>query len=637
MQTGSHSAPCCAHDVAEGPAAARLLLIGAALVLNGYLALWLYPSNPLAGDVCAAVGAAILVAPILVNAVRDLRHGHVHMDELVALAVLAAMAQGDFRTAGVIAFFMLVSMVIETRTAAGAHAAIESLVRLAPAVGRRLRGDGTEEDVPAAELRPGDIIRLRPGDNVPADGRLRAGRTTLHEATVTGESLPAEKGPGDEVFAGTQNLTGAVEVEVLRAGEDTTLGRVRELILAAERTRLPFTRLMDRYAGHYTPVILAVAAFVWYFTDDWSRVVALLVMACPCALILATPTAMVAALSAAARLGILVKHVADLEAFARLNAFVFDKTGTLTRGRLGVAQLAPAEGVKPSDLLGAAAAAEKYSQHPVAQALARLAAESGLAVAEPREVHEESGQGVRATAGGAALLCGRASWLRGQVTNGADLDAAAGGDGAGLSQIHVARDGRWLGWIGLRDEVRPEAAACLADLRAQGVRRLAMITGDRRAVAEKVAAEIACPEVHAECLPAAKVALVEEVRRAGYRVAVVGDGVNDAPALAAGDTGIALGAAGSDVAIHSATIALMNNDLRRIPFLLRLSRQTRGVVLQNLGLGLAFIVGGLFLAGSGRLNPILAAVLHNVGSLLVLFNSGRLLRAEEAVVPEASR
>ncbi len=632
MQTGHRSSACCDHALPRGHRAARLLLwvlLGTAFVLNAFLASWIYPDNPLAGDLSAAVGALMLAAPILWNAARDLLRGHVHMDELVALAVLAALAQGDFRTAGIIAFFMLISNVIETRTAEGAHAAIEGLVRLTPAVGRRLRPDQAEEEVPADQLRPGDRIRLRPGDAVPADARLLTGRTTLEESTVTGESLPAEKGPGDDIFAGTMNLTGAVEAEVLRAGADTTLGRVRELILAAEHTRLPFTRMIDRYAGYYTPVVLALAGFVWFFTGDWQRVVAMLVMACPCALILATPTAMVAALSAAARMGVLIKNVADLEAFASIDAFVFDKTGTLTTGHLGVTRLVPEPDVRPSELLAAACAAEHFSKHPVAVALARLAKESGLAIADPTEFHEEAGLGVRGRlADGAWALAGRPAWL---AQNGIALPASAAEPiEEGSSVIHVASGGRFLGRIALRDEVRPEAAGALAELKEAGARRIAMVTGDRATVAARVAAEVDSHEVRAECLPHQKVEFVKAVRAEGYRVAVVGDGVNDAPALAAGDIGIALGAAGSEVALHSATVALMNNDLRRVPFLMRLSKSARGVVVQNIGAGILFIVGGLFLGGAGQITPILAAVLHNIGSLIVVFNSGRLIRAGDA-------
>jgi len=609
------------------------IFTGTAFVLNAYVADWVYASNPLVADVSAAIGAVILAIPIFSAAIKDLLRGEMHMDELVALAVLAAMTQGDFRTAGVVAFFMLMSLVIESRSAQGAHAAIESLIRLTPTTARRLTADGKEEEIAAAELKNGDKVRVRPGESVPADGTIAYGTTTLNESSITGESLPRDKGPRDEVFAGSQNLTGMIEVEVSRVGADTTLGRVRDLILAAEKTRLPISRIIDRYIAYYTPAVLMLVTLVWFFTDDWKRVVALLVISCPCALILATPTAMVAALSAAARLGILVKNVADLESASRISAIVFDKTGTLTSGELGVARLAPREGIAPSALLHAAASAERYSKHPAACALLALAEKTGLALAEPEGFHEEPGQGVSSKVGGEAVLSGRASFLRAKGISDAAMETDQAGDLEGLSAIFVARHGKYLGWIGMQDQVRSDAKDTVAELFALGVKRIAMVTGDRALVAKKVAEGIGCREFVAECLPAQKVDYVAKVKQSGYRVAFIGDGVNDAPALAASDTGIAMGAAGHDVAIHSATVALMNNDLRRIPFLIRLSRMARAVVYQNLAVGGMFIVGGLALSGLGLLSPIVAAMMHHAGSIIVIFNSARLVRAGEELEP----
>ncbi len=424
-----------------------------------------------------------------------------------------------------------------------------------------------------------------------------------------------------------------LEVRVTKAGEDTTLGRVRALILAAEKTKLPFLRIVDQYMVYYTPFVLVLGALVWAFTQDLNRVISVLVVACPCAFILASPTAMVAALSAAARLGILIKNVADIELAARINAFIFDKTGTLTTGRLAVSRLAPAGETKPAELLRMSASAEKYSNHPTARALAELAQEVGLPFTEPQQFKETAGRGIRARVDGADVIIGRAQWLR---DNGVTEDFERHVDlneTEGFSLIHVARDGRYLGWIGLRDQTRTEARGALADLLKGGVRRVAMVSGDRQPVAARVAREIGCEEVMAECLPQDKVEFVRQMRAKGYRVAVVGDGVNDAPALAAGDMGIAMGAAGSEVAIHSATIALMNNDLRRLPFLVRLSRMTRNVINQNFLFGVFFIIGGLTLAAFGYINPILAAIMHNAGSLIVVFNSARLVRQGEELEP----
>ena len=430
-----------------------------------------------------------------------------------------------------------------------------------------------------------------------------------------------------------------LEIEITRAGGETTLGRVRDLILAAEKTKLPIMRIIDQYMHYYTPLVLVIAVLVWFFTGDLglheqiNRVVAVLIVACPCAFILATPSAMVAALSAAARLGILIKKVEDIETAAKINSFVFDKTGTLTVGQLAVNRLAPAKGVKPADLLLLAASAEKYSNHPTAKALAKVATEAGVPLEEPKEFKETPGRGVAAQVQGQKVLVGRAAWL---IDNGIDASFKEQVDvkeSAGVSMIYVAADGKFLGWVGLEDQVREEAKESLADLTEQGVRRISMVSGDLTPVANRVAGEIGCEEVVAECLPQNKVEFVRNMKARGYKVAVVGDGVNDAPALAAGDIGIAMGAAGSEVAIHSATIALMNSDLRRLPFLVRLSKMTRAVINQNFLFGVLFIVGGLALAAVGYVNPIVAAIMHNAGSLIVVFNSARLVRQGEELEP----
>ena len=606
-----------------------MTLAGIAFLANSYIAQRLFPENLPAADLSAALAALVLFIPILKTAISDLVGGEMHMNELVALAILASMAQGDFRTASVVALIMLVSLVIETRTAEGAHASIEGLIRLTPARARLLLEDGTTQEVEVSQLKIGDRVRALPGDTIPADGIIVSGRTSLNEASITGESLPRDKGVDDEVFAGTQNLTGAVEIRVKRVGGDTTIGRVRDLILAAEQTKLPIMRIIDRYVGYYTPTVLMIGGLVWFFTDDMTRVIALLVVACPCALILATPTAMVAALSASARLGILVKDVSDLEGAAKLTAFVLDKTGTLTTGQLGVVRLAPRPGIQPSELLEAAAGAERFSKHPAALALAALAKKANVALADPQDFHEEPGQGIRATVKGETVLAGRATWLQQNRVPDAEIDPADLSEAEGYSVIHVARGGRHLGWIGFQDEVRPEARACVQELEQLDIRRMVMVTGDRQPVAARVAEQIGCREFKAECLPQGKVDLLKSLRSDGYRVAFVGDGVNDAPAIAASDTGIAMGAAGSEIAIHSATVALMNNDLRKLPFLVRLSRGTRAVIYQNLAIGALFIGGGLVLSGLGWLRPIVAALLHNAGALLVVFNSARLIRAGE--------
>ena len=603
-------------------------LLGVVFVLNAFVVDWLFLHGSAVASASAFVGAIILGYPIAWTAVKDLYRGVLSINELVAIAVMAAFASGDYKTAGIVAFFMLMGEIIETRTAEGARASIESLIKLTPTKARRITANG-EEEVAAKDLAIGDVIRIRPGDNVAADGTIVSGQGSFNQSTITGESLPVDKKPGDEVFAGTQNLTGVLEIKVSRAGQDTTLGRVRELILAAEKTKLPIMKIVDQYMGFYTPLVLVIAALVWAFTRRLDNVISVIIFSCPCAFILATPTAMVAALSAAARLGILIKNVADIELAAKINAFIFDKTGTLTTGELAVSRLAPLNGVTPAELLRIAATAEKYSNHPTAKALAQLATQAGVPLAEPKDFTETAGRGVKADVGGSRVLVGRAQWLKDNgvkddFTRSVDLNETEG-----WSLIFVSRDGQCIGWVGLQDQTRAEARESLTDLKDSGVRRIAMISGDRQAVATRVGREIGCEEAKGECLPQNKVEFVRAMKTKGYKVAVIGDGVNDAPALAAGDIGIAMGAAGSEVAIHSATIALMNNDLRRLPFLVKLSHSTRTVINQNFLFGVAFIIGGMTLAALGKVPPVWAAAMHTGGSLLVVFNSARLVRKGE--------
>ena len=609
----------------------RQTLVGIVFVLNAFIVDWAFEQGHTVASVSALLGAITLGYPIIWTAIQDIRKGTLSINELVAIAVLAAFASGDYKTAGVVAFFMLIGEIIEARTAEGARASIESLIKLTPTKARRITPQG-EEEVAAKDLAIGDVIRIRPGDNVAADGIILTGQGSFNQATITGESLPADKKPGDEVFAGTQNLTGVLEIKVSRAGVDTTLGRVRELILAAEKTKLPIMKIVDQYMGFYTPLVLVIAALVWAFTGKehgLNNVISVIIFSCPCAFILATPTAMVAALSAAARLGILIKNVADIEAAAKINAFIFDKTGTLTTGELAVSRLAPLGGVTPAELLRVAASAEKYSNHPTAKALSQLAREAGVPLPEPKDFTETAGRGVKADIAGARVLVGRAQWLSDNGVTGDFLKSVDLNETEGWSLIFVARDGQCIGWVGLQDQTRAEAREALAELKASGVRRIAMISGDRQPVATRVAHEIGCEEARGECLPQNKVEFVRAVKAKGYKVAVVGDGVNDAPALAAGDLGIAMGAAGSEVAIHSATIALMNNDLRRLPFLVKLSRSTRTVINQNFMFGVAFIIGGMTLSALSYVPPALAAAMHTVGSLIVVFNSARLVRKGE--------
>jgi Cd2+/Zn2+-exporting ATPase len=610
-------------------------LVGGFFTLNSYILIWIQPDQVFTAELSAIFGAVILALPIFIVAFKDLAKGKVYMNELVALAVLAALAGGDFRTAGIISFFLLIAIIIESRTASGAQRSIEELIKLTPRSARKII-EGQEVDVDVLSLSIGDIIRIRPGENFPVDGAIAKGTSTVNQASITGESLPIDKEIDDDVFAGTQNLTGVIDVKVTKVGKDTTLGKVKEMILAAETSKPPIVRVIDRYAGYYTPTILMIAGLTWWFSGgDMRNVISVLVASCPCALVLGAPSAVIAALAAAARLGILIKDVSYLELASKVRAVIFDKTGTLTEGTLSVARLAPATGIEPADLLQVAASLESHSNHPTAIALQKLAKDANLSLTEAEYFGEVHGKGVEAVLSGKKAMVGRAEWLKSQNIDLSFLESPDETACGAMSIVYVAINGKALGWIGFRDTVRKGVAETIKSLREVGVKHCAMVTGDRKSVADLVAREIGIENVRSGCLPDDKVEYVKEVKHS-YTVAVVGDGINDAPALAAGDLGIAMGAIGSDIAINSASIALMTNDLRRIPLLIELSRQSGRIINQNLLIGFIFIVGGISLSVFGMLPPIIAAVLHTVSTTIVLFNSARLVRmGEELTLTES--
>ena len=610
-------------------------LAGGTLLITSLFSRLVYGTDSDNTDFLAMLAAILLGAPIIWHAIKSLIRRESHMDELVALAIFAAFVTQHYATAGIVAFFMLLSELMETRTALGARASIESLIKLTPKKANLLEGKNNEREVKVANLKTGDTIRVRPGDNIAADGEVIRGLSSVNEATITGESLPVDKVPGMQVFAGTNNLTGVLDIKVTKAGSDTTLGKVQSLIIKAEHTKIPIMRIIDRYVKWYAPTILMVAFIVLFFTRDITNFITILIISCPCALILATPTAMVAAISASARLGILVKNVADLEIAGKMTAMVFDKTGTVTTGRLYVTKLTPASGTEPSELLAVAASAELMSKHPAARALQQVAKEANLELPRAENFQEVPGKGVIADVNSQKIMVGRDTFLK---ENNIDMNNVAGPtlhEEQGFSTLFVARDSECIGWIGLQDKTRPQAQQAISELIDLGVKRITMLTGDREEVANRVAAELGCTDFKAHCLPQDKLAIVEQIKQDGHTVVVVGDGINDAPALAAGDLGIAMGAAGSDVAINSASIALMNDDLKRLPFLVRLSRKTRKVINQNLGFGVLFIVLGI--SAFKYLRPEVAAILHFAGSLLVVFNSARLVRFGEELDHETAK
>ncbi len=608
---------------------------GLIFIVNSFVLTIVIDDSGFISSVSALIAVAILIIPVIRTLISDIRSGSVRMHELAVLAILASCIQGDLKTSALIAFFILLSIIIETRTATGARISLESLAKLSPGKARRIGPNKEEEEVDSQELCRDDIIRVRPGESLLADGLIVKGDSSINEANITGESLPVDKTVDDQVFAGTSNLTGALDIKVVKAGEDTTIGKVKELILKAQSSRLPFVRMIDEYIKYYMPLVLMIAATVLFFTrhqaDGVSRVVALLVATCPIALILATPAAVVAALASAARLGVLFKDVNDIESMARIDTFVFDKTGTLTTGILEVGRLAPADGVETTELLKAAMIAEAGSNHPVAIAITLLAKEVNLTPVNPDSLHEEPGRGVKVHINDDVIVAGNLAWMQDNGLGREKYTKLEQAESSGMSLLFVAKNEIPLGWIGLTDKPRENAARCLAELSKLGIDHLAMVSGDRNQVVDAIADTLSISDSRGQCTPSDKVAYVNEVRRQGRRVVFVGDGVNDGPALATSHVGIAMGAAGSDVALGSATVALMNNNLDRLPFLLKLAKKMKTTILQNFVVGALIIAGGISLSAMGQLSPVSAAVIQAFGALVVAMNSAKLIRHGEEI------
>lgn len=594
------------------------------LVLSKVLG-WLRPDQEDVFALWAMAGLALAAVPVLVDSLSSLKADgfeatKYYMDQFVALAILACFATGQYGTGAIVATILIIGQILEERTTLGVEEAINALTRISRVKARRLEGDEVLL-VDAAGLQPGDRIRLLPGDTVPADAEILTGATTLDQATITGESLPVEAAAGTKVYAGTTNLTGAVEAVVRRTGGETVLGRVTSIVEEAKTSRAPVMRLIDDYTRYYLPLVLIIACFVLFFTHDVQRAIAVIIVAMPCAFVLASPSAMVAALAVASRMGVLVKSSRFFEVARDVDTAVFDKTGTLTTGRLTVTGLLPADGFAEETLLAHAAALEAHSTHPIARAVLAEAERRGVPFPRDLPVAETVGMGLRA----GDLAAGRRSFV---ASLGVAIPAGFV-ESATASTLYVAHRGRFAGAIHLGDTLRPEARDAVAGLRRLGVDEFVMLTGDHAAVAAHVAAEAGLTRHRAGCLPEEKLAEVESLKAAGRRVLVVGDGINDAPALAAGDLGVAMGALGSDVAIKTADIALMGNDLRHLSRFLALSDRTLRVINQNLLWGFAFIACFIAVSALGLVSPIVAAVLHEFSAFFVIFNSARLLRFDE--------
>jgi heavy metal translocating P-type ATPase len=603
-----------------------LSLVSAGCLVVAVIVRFVNPDQQDVAELVAGLAALLVAVPAVSAAWRSLKHRSLHgvMDQMIALALLAAWASGNLLVAALLPLVMTLGHILEERSLLGSQEAIRALSRLTETKARRLLGDQTVEEVPAQALSIGDRIELRAGDLVPADGVVESGLSSVDTASITGESVPVEVQPGADIYNGSINVDGQLVVRITRVGAETTLGRVVSLLRDAEHAKPPVTRLLERYADRYLILVLMIAAGIWFVTGDADLVLTVLVASCPCALILAAPATSIAAISVASRHGILVKGAAFLETLATVDAVAFDKTGTMTVGRLQLIEAHAEPGVGKQRLVELAANLGAASSHPVSRALA-LGLESDKRMAL-EDVKETRGLGVVARSGRDVVALGRAALFE-QLGIAATPPPNHDGPIAGVSC-----GAKFLGWLLLADEARPEARAAVEELRQLGVQRQILITGDRAPAAARIAAQVDIAEVHAELLPAQKMERVLKETASGYRPLVVGDGINDALALKAGAVGIAMGGQGTDVALASADLVLMTNDLRRLATCIRLSRRCRWTIYSNVTLGLVWTIAVLALGITGALGAsgaLFAALLQNFSSVLVMVNAGRLLKFHE--------
>ncbi len=598
------------------------------LVLSGIALLFsICGYSPLPFDM-AWIAVVLCGVPIILEAVIGLVTAFdIRADVLVSIALIASVIIGEDFAAGEVAFIMQLGALLEDLTVAKARAGIEKLVHLTPRTARRISG-ASEEVIPAEDVRVGDLLRVLPGEAIPVDGVITSGETSVNQAVMTGESLPVDKAPGDNVSSGTVNQFGAFEMRATKVGEDSSIQRMIRLVQSADAGKAKIVRLTDRWATWIVVIALTAAALTWLFSGEIIRAVTILVVFCPCALVLATPTAIMAAIGNATKHGFLVREGDALERLASVKKITFDKTGTLTYGTPQVsAVVCSQKELSWQELYAYAASAELNSEHPLGKAIVfSYKEEMKDNPAVPDEFRMLPGRGVQAFTNGRRILAGNPElFSENNIALPGELAGRAGlFRGKGCTVIYLALDNKCAGFIALSDTLRKDAADTIDAVKACGVTPV-LLTGDHENAAAHIARQLHIDEMHADCLPEDKLNLIGSYEKHGQPVCMIGDGINDAPALKKACVGIAMGKIGSDIAVDAADIALVNDDIRELPHLLRLAKRMMTTIRLNLTFSMTLNFAAIILAVTGILNPVMGALVHNAGSVLVIVNSALLL------------
>ena len=567
--------------------------------------------------------------PLLYLAIRKLIYNkgvlRISSSLLISIAMVAAIIIGEVFAAGQVAFIMAIGGILEDRTVERAKKGIKNLIRLVPEQGRIII-NGIEKMIPIQQVQKGDILRVLPGEAVPVDGEILSGNTSIDQSIITGESLPIDKGMGDSVFCGTINRFGSIEMEATKVGEDSSLHKLIRLVQEAKSNKAPTQLIVDKWAAWLVPLSLLIAITAFLFTGNIIIAVTIMIVFCPCALALATPTSIMAAIGQATKYGVIIKSGEALEQMGKVDTIAFDKTGTLTHGNLAVSDIVVFDNEwSENDLLSFTATVESHSEHPLGKAIVAFGREQEVAIKEVDNFAMVPGKGVSATVDGKKILCGNSTYLQ---ENSMTLDntvviALEHLRKQGKATILVSYDGKCKGIIGLSDTLRDTAKNMVEELKETNTDTI-LLTGDNRQTADYFAKQVGITAIHADLLPGGKVEQIQSLQKEGRKVCMIGDGVNDAPALKTANVGVAMGSMGSDIAIEAADIALMGDDIAKIPYLKRLSNATVRLIFLNITIAIIFNIVAVALSMLGLLNPITGALAHNVGAVAVVLNAALL-------------
>lgn len=596
------------------------------------IAIAAYPQNMLSEGNNSVEGNWLYLLSALVgssfiwwSAYQGIKERDFTADIPVTIATIAAIAIGQYSAAAVVAVLLLLGGMLEELVSARAGKALESLAKLLPDR-VTVRRDGHDIVVPLEEVKVGDTILVKSGERIAVDGTILSGTASVNQAAITGESLPVDKQEGDHVFAGTLNEVGAMEILATKVGSETTLGQIHRLIEEAQTQKPKIERLLNQHAKVYTPTAIILGVLLWWWSGDVTRAITMLIVFCPCVMVLATPTALVASVGNAALRGNLIKKGATIESMAKIDTVIFDKTGTLTHGEPKLASVIELNNNQGEDLLLLAAIAEKFSEHPLGKAVVKAAEEKGLLVPDPESFESISGTGIKVKTNGKSIFIGRlkhVSEFNVSISHEAE-ERIKKQSQLGRNVVMIGIDNEIAGLLTFEDKIRPESKKSIENLHRLGIKTI-MITGDSKVVAEQTARTLDINEVYAEVMPQEKVEIVKRLQLEGHKIIFVGDGVNDGPALVTADVGIAMGLTGTDVAIETAEVGLLSDDLLKIPYLINVSKKAISTIWQNVVFSLSVLSMAVILTIPGILTPVTGALLHELSSIPVIMNSARLI------------